>query len=169
MHRLAALHILKSNSYLLPLLVWTMEVWRKNELRHFVQASLGRLVYCCDWCQSLHEATVLLLDAICGISANPLYEGNGLDRLPCFEKHHWPKIISCEYRPMVLLSSQHCVSSLTDVNSGSAAGVRISLSSFFISASISRSSSSEPPSSAVPVVWSTPYNLEAYYVRVSGG
>lgn len=88
MHHPATLCILKSNSYLLPLLVWAMEVWRENELRHFVKASLCRFAYCCDWCQSLHEATVLLLDAICSISTNSPHERNGLNRLPCSEENH---------------------------------------------------------------------------------
>jgi len=63
----------KGNStYLLPCAVWPMKMGRKNLLRHLVKASVSRFVDSCDWCQSFHEATERLLNAIRGIPTYPL-------------------------------------------------------------------------------------------------
>jgi hypothetical protein len=66
------------------------------------------------------------------------------------QKHDW-------------LSLQHWVSSLRDVNNGFVVGLRISASSFFISASMSPPSESELSSAAVPLDSADPYSVVAYY------
>lgn len=65
--------------------------------------------------------------------------------------------ISIGNRVLGTVSLQHCVSSLTEVNNGFVAGLRISASSLLISASMSPSES-ESVSTAAPLDSVVPYS-----------
>lgn len=143
-----------------------MKMRRKNALRDFLKAFLSCLADGRNRRQPFHEAAVLLLNAICSVLTNLLNKRHGVNRIPRFEEQHWFDSINHELE-WTVFNLQHLVSNLIDVNNGSLVGLRISLSSFWISASISTSSASESPSSAAPVVWSTPYNFKAYWYPVN--
>jgi hypothetical protein len=65
-----------------------MEMRCKDLLRNSLKALHIRFVECSNWGQTLHEATVGLLDTCCSILADLLNERHGLYRRACLEEDH---------------------------------------------------------------------------------
>lgn len=156
-------------SYLLSCISFPMEMRCEDSLSDSFKALLVGLLNARDRSQALYKTTILVLNAVCGVLADLVDKRHRFHRCSCLEEDHCLEISSM---PPFLLDRvvhlQHWVSSLTEVNRGFTAGLRISASSFLISASMSSPASESSPS-AVPLAACSPYSFVAYYGSISSG